>query len=62
MLYEVITIGARNELLATEKTYIEVRAENGDRCVYSLGFKAESTPYLLSDIYEVKENEKYIIV
>ncbi len=53
-------IGARNELLATEKTYIEVRAENGDRCVYSLGFKAESTPYLLSDIYEVKENEKYI--
>ena len=53
-------LGERNDLIADGSLFVTVKAENGDECNYALEFNKSTTPYILSDRYEVVESEKYI--
>ena len=56
----LIKQGLRAQTKATSATFAEVVAQNGDKCIYSLQFKAASLPILLSNVYTVNNAGKFV--
>ncbi len=56
----MIKTGERNLRIADDNLYVNVKAENGDECVYALAFNTETKPFILSDKFQVVEPAKYI--
>lgn len=56
----LIAAGQYIDVVADSKTFVEVRAQNGDVCVYSISYKAESMPYVLSNEYVVDQEAKVV--
>ena len=50
----------RPKTLASTSTFVEVVAENGDKCVYSLEFASSEVPMLASEVYKVNNDERTI--
>ena len=50
----------RMDVIANDMAVVKVTAQNGSVCIYSLVFADVEVPYILSNVYKVIEDEKYI--